>query len=380
MNPAATLTPTGQIAPALVPRRRSRVLGLALLLTLLAALALASLALGTRPVPLAQVWQALWQPDGGVVSDIVWQYRLPRTLLAVAVGAALGVAGVLMQALTRNPLADPGLLGVNAGAAFAVVLAMSLLGWRSHHGLALFALAGAALAAVAVQLLAGRAPPSVRKVRLLLAGTALSACLAAATGIVTLFDVQTFDAWRFWMVGALDGRGLDVLRATAPLMGLGLALGLTQARALDVLALGDELGQSLGQNVARTRLLGFVALVLLCGAATAAAGPLGFVGLLVPHALRLLVGPHWRWMLPYALLAGPLLVLAADVAGRLMARPDEVEAGIVMALVGAPVLMALIVRGGHGPGTGGRRRRGRGLRGLRSLYASRHDSPAQELP
>lgn len=345
--------------------------GLGLLLALLVVLALVSLSLGSRPVALANIWHALWHPTDSAVSEIVWHYRMPRTALAIVVGTALGAAGVLMQALTRNPLADPGLLGVHSGAAFSVVVSMSFLGITSFGGYAVFALTGAAIAAAAVQLLAGKAPPSVRQVRLLLAGTAISACLAAATGIITLFDVHTFDAWRFWMVGGFDGRGLDVLKAAWPLIAMGLVLALTQARALDLLALGDELGQALGQNMLRVRTVGFIAIVLLCGAATAAAGPLGFVGLVVPHMVRLIVGPHWRWILPYGLLAGPVIVLGADVLGRVIARPDEIETGIVMAAVGAPVLMTLIVRGGHGPHRGQGRRRGLGLKRLKRMHDER---------
>lgn len=360
----ASLSPPAPGAPLPAPAHNPdsalwltrRLGGLGLLLVLLAVLTMASLSLGSRPVPLGDIWHALWHPADSAISEIVWHYRVPRTALAIVVGTALGAAGVLMQALTRNPLADPGLLGVHAGAAFAVVISMSFLGITSFGGYAVFALAGAALAAAAVQLLAG---------------TAISACLAAATGIITMFDVHTFDAWRFWMVGGFDGRGLGVLQSVWPLIAVGMVLALTQARALDLLALGDELGQALGQNMLRVRVVGFVAIVLLCGAATAAAGPLGFVGLVVPHVVKLIVGPHWRWILPYGLLGGPVIVLAADVLGRVIARPDEIEAGIVMAAVGAPVLMLLIVRGGHGPHRGQGRRRGLGLKRMKQMHDDR---------
>lgn len=339
--------PLWQDGPAVAPDRQRahrRLAGLVLLLASLACLAAASLMLGNRPLPEAVLWQALWQPGDDLASTIVWQFRLPRTALAVVVGCALGVAGALMQALNRNPLADPGLLGIHAGASLAVVLAMSVLGLRAPATLALFALAGAAAGSLGVQLLAGRAPPGQRRVRLLLAGTALSACLASATAMVTLFDVQTFDAYRFWIVGSLEGRGLDVLGTTGPLVVLGVLLALSQAHALDALGLGDDMGQALGQRLWRVRAVGHAAVVLLCGAATAAAGPIGFIGLVVPHMVRLIVGPHWRWIMAYALLAGPVLVLGADVLGRLIARPDEIEAGIVSALLGAPVLLVLVRR------------------------------------
>ncbi|KAF1020728.1 MAG: Ferric enterobactin transport system permease protein FepD [Paracidovorax wautersii] len=261
----------------------------------LRALDAASLAWGARPLALARIVQMLWSPDDSIDAAIVWHYRMPRTGLAIMVGCALGMAGALMQALTRNPLADPGLLGVHAGAALAVVLAMSLLGLASYGGYVGFALAGAAIAAVGVHVLAGQAPPSVRRVRLLLAGTAVSACLASATAMITLFDVQTFDAYRFWIVGSLADRGYDVLVPALPLVAVGLLLGLSQARALDTLSLGDDLGQALGQRPGRVRAVGLVAIVLLCGAATAAAGPIGFVGLVT----SLLGGAYLAWLLAH---------------------------------------------------------------------------------
>ena len=324
--------------------KTARVLAAPALLLALAGLALASIWLGARPLALAEVWHLLWQPDDSIASAVVWELRLPRTALAVVVGAALGLAGGLMQALTRNPLADPGLLGVNAGAALAVVLAMSVLGITAFEGYVVFALAGAGLAALGVYALSSGASPGTQRVRLLLAGTAISASLAACTGIITLFDSQTFDGYRFWMVGALEGRGAGVLWLTLPFVVLGSGLALAQARALDALALGDDFGQALGLRLPRVRLWSFIAIALLSGAATAAAGPIGFIGLVVPHAVRLLVGPNWRRVLPYCLLAGPVLVLASDVLGRLIARPAEIEVGIVSAFVGAPVLLWLICR------------------------------------
>ena len=337
------------VFPAATPARRAvRGMGLVFLLAALLGLVLASISLGARPIPVVRLWQLLWQPDGSVESAIVWQMRMPRTALGLAVGAALGVAGGVMQALTRNPLADPGLLGINAGAAFAVVLAMSVLGVGSVVGTVGFALLGALLAAVGVYALSSGSSPSTQRVRLLLAGTAISASLASCTGIVTLFDSTTFDAYRFWVVGALDGRNADVLGVMLPLVLAGCGIALWQARALDAMALGDEFGQALGLRLKPVRIWSFIAIALLCGAATAAAGPIAFVGLVIPHAVRLLVGPHWRWILPYGLLAGPVLVLGSDILGRLVAVPNEIEVGIVTAFIGAPVLLALVQRSRKG--------------------------------
>lgn len=335
--------------PTATPARRAaRGIGLILLLAALLGLVLASISLGARPISVSRLWQLLWLPDSSIESAIVWQMRMPRTSLGLAVGAALGVAGGLMQALTRNPLADPGLLGINAGAALSVVLAMSVLGIGGYAGMVGFALMGALLAAIGVFALSSGAAPSVLRVRLLLAGAAISACLHSLTGIVTLFDSSTFDSYRFWVVGALDGRNADVLWLMLPLVLAGCSIALWQARALDAIALGDEFGQALGLRLKPVRIWSFIAIALLCGSATAAAGPIAFVGLVIPHAVRLLVGPHWRWILPYCLVAGPVLVLASDILGRIVAPPGEIEVGIVCAFIGAPVLLALAQRNRKG--------------------------------
>lgn len=318
------------------------------LLACLLALVVASIAMGTRPIGPQDIWHAVRHPFNGVDATVVWQLRMPRVALGVLVGCALGLAGALMQALTRNPIADPGLLGVHSGAAFAVVLAMSWLGITQFAALVGFALCGALAAAVCVYVLSATPVPGAQRVRLLLAGTAISACLAALTGIVTLLQPAVFDSYRFWMVGALEGRGTDVLWLTFALVAIGAVIALAQAQALDALALGDEFGQALGLQLPRVRRWSFLAIALLCGAATAAAGPIGFVGLVTPHVVRLLVGPNWRVVLPYSLMAGPVLVLASDLLGRIVARPAEVEVGIVTAFVGAPVLLALVGRAHKG--------------------------------
>jgi len=302
-------------------------------------LCLVSLGVGARAIPVAEVWTALLHRDGSRDAIIVWQLRMPRTMLTVTVGVALAVAGVIMQAVTRNPLAEPGLLGLNSGASFAVVLAISVLGVTDVAGFIWFAFAGALLAALLVYAL-GTADP----VRLVLAGAALSASLGACTGIVTMFDSATFDSYRFWVVGALATDDPGRTTAILPFVVVGVLLALALGPALNALALGDDLGTALGVRVPWVRAGAVTAIVLLCGAATAAAGPIAFVGLVVPHVLRLLLGPDLRWLLGFCLPCGPILLLASDITGRVLTRPAEIEAGIITAFVGAPVLLWLVTR------------------------------------
>ncbi|MEV4625004.1 iron chelate uptake ABC transporter family permease subunit [Micromonospora sp. NPDC049523] len=321
-----------------------RIAGLLVAVAVLVLLVTVSVALGSRTIALPDVWRVLWHPDGSRDSIVVWQLRMPRTMLGVAVGAALGLAGAVMQALTNNPLADPGLLGVNAGAAFAVVTAIAVFGVTQVTGYVWFAFLGAALAALLVFGLGGRTAGPAGQIRLVLAGAALSASLGACTGIITMFNSTAFDSYRFWVVGSLDSRDAQTLGRIAPFLVVGVLLALTLPRQLNAMALGEDVGRSLGVPAVRMRLVAFTSVTLLCGAATAAAGPIGFVGLVIPHAVRLVVGVDQRWVLPYSLLTAPILVLGSDILGRVVARPGELEVGIVTAFVGAPVLLGLVVR------------------------------------
>lgn len=338
-----------QVAAKTAPRRRrssarSRAIGLLLATLLLAAVMLLSLAVGAKPIPLGTVLHELFRYDGSDDGVVVRSLRIPRTLLGLAVGASLGLAGALMQALTRNPLADPGLLGVNAGAAAAVVTALGVLHVASPSSYVWFALAGAGIAAVAVYALGSRGRSAASPVRLALAGAAISAVLGAFISGVVLLDVDTFNDFRFWSVGALAGRDLSVLYQTGPFLLAGIVIALGLARPLNALALGDDTGRALGAHLGRTRALGVLAVTLLCGAATAAAGPIAFIGLTVPHVARSITGPDQRWVLPYSMVLAPTLLLAADVVGRVIARPGEVEVGIVTAFLGAPVFILLARR------------------------------------
>lgn len=331
----------GSPRPAL--HRRGSAYGVLVLVALLVATGLLSLAVGSRPIPLSRVVDVLLDPDGSDVSAIVHGLRVPRTVLGLAAGAALGIAGALMQGHLRNPLADPGLLGVTSGASFAVVLGIYVLGVDGLAGQAWLALVGAGLASLAVFAI-GSTRRGPDPVSLVLAGTAVTALLAALTQAVVLRDVATLDAYRFWAVGSVTGRGLDVVVQVGPFLLVGLLLAAACTPGLNLLQLGDDVARSLGADPTRHRLMGVAAVMLLAGAATAACGPIVFVGLVVPHVARFLAGVDYRWLVPYAGLVGALVVVLADVLGRVLVRPGELQVGIVMALVGGPVFVMLVRR------------------------------------
>ncbi|MFF2777139.1 FecCD family ABC transporter permease [Streptomyces sp. NPDC058052] len=321
-----------------------RGLGLLAVLAALVLVSLLSIWTGTRGIPFSATWSALWNPDGSETSVIIHDYRIPRTLLGLLVGAALGLSGALMQALTRNPLAEPGLLGISLGSSAGVVVAIAFLGVGSVLGHLWFAFAGAAVASVVVYLLGSAGRQVATPDRLVVAGAAVTAVLYAFNSAVLLLNPRAFDQFRFWTVGSLAGRYLDVVYVILPFVAVGLLIALLLGPSLNALALGDQMGRALGVDVRRTRILGAVGVVLLCGAATAAAGPIAFVGLVVPHIARFVVGPDQRWVLAHSMLLAPVLLVGADVLGRVMGAPGEVQVGIVTAFIGAPVFLALCRR------------------------------------
>nr|WP_216217394.1 iron chelate uptake ABC transporter family permease subunit [Amycolatopsis aidingensis] len=321
--------------------RALRGIGLLAAFGALALVLLLSVWLGTRGIPFGATWDLLWHPDGSENAVIIHAYRIPRTVVGVLVGVALGLSGALMQAITRNPLAEPGVLGVSLGAATGVVVGIAFLGVSTVPGYLWFAVAGAAVATVVVYTIgsAGRAVATPE--RLVLAGAAVTAVLYAFNTAVLLLHPRAFDEFRFWNVGSLAGRDLDVVWPVLPLVVAGVLLALLLTRPLNALAMGDQLGRALGAHIGRTRALGALAATLLCGAATAAAGPIAFVGLAVPHIARMIVGPDQRWVLPYSLVLAPTLLVGSDVLGRVIAGPGEVQVGIVTAFLGAPLFIAL---------------------------------------
>lgn len=306
-------------------------------------MAIIGLGLGSHPVPPATVVEAVFAYDPTRNDHlVVIASRLPRTVLGVLVGAALGIAGALMQSLTRNPLADPGILGVNAGASLLVVIGIAYFGIASVHGYIWFAFIGAALAAVLVHTLGSAHRSAATPVRIALAGTAVGIAITAVTQMVLISNEPAFQYFRFWAVGSLQGRGFDIILAVAPFVVVGVLLALLLARPLDALALGDGAAQALGTNVALTRGTTAIAVVLLAGAATAAAGPIGFIGLAAAHIVRRVTGDAHRWLLPCSAMVGAGLLVAADAIGRVLVAPMDLQTGISAALLGSPLFVLLV--------------------------------------
>jgi len=321
----------------------TRIAGLAGLGACLAFVCALSIAVGSRSIDLSIVVDALTGAgQDSTAQTVVRDIRVPRTLLGVLVGAALGLSGALLQGVTRNPLADPSIMGLSAGAAVFVVLGIATLGVDQLSGYVWLAFAGTVVAAVLVYAVASFGREGATPVKLALAGAAVAAGLWSVTTGVVMTDLDALDQIRFWQLGSLAGRNMPVLEQVAPFIGVGLVLALVCGRALNALALGDHTARSLGQRVELTRLLVLAAVTILCGAATAACGPIVFVGLVVPHVARAICGPDYRWILPYSLILAPLIFLAADVIGRLVVAPGELEVGVVLGVLGAPFFVALI--------------------------------------
>ncbi|MFJ3672981.1 FecCD family ABC transporter permease [Streptomyces sp. NPDC090106] len=330
-----------ETAPAPPGRRAIRALGLLLSVVLLVLVALASIAIGAKELTLPQVWHGLFE-NSGTYGDVVVTDRLWRTVLGLLAGAALGLSGTVLQALTRNPLADPGLLGINAGASAAVVTAITFFGITSLDGYVWFAFLGAAAVGALVWFLGGSR--GATPVRLALAGTAISAALYGYLQAVMISDEAALGKMRFWTVGSLTSASESTILQVLPFLAGGSLLALALARPLNAMEMGDDTAKALGANLNRTRALSMLAAVVLCGAATAACGPIVFVGLMVPHVVRSFTGPDLRWIMPYAALLSPVLLLGADVVGRVVARPSELQVGIVTAILGGPVFIFLVRR------------------------------------
>jgi iron complex transport system permease protein len=320
-----------------------RLVWLLLALVALVLAGVASVSFGVRSVGLSDLLAGVAGADSTIAEAAV-NRRVPRTVLAMLVGAALGLAGAVMQGVTRNPLADPGILGVTTGASLAVVTGIAFFGLSAPTAYVWVAIAGAAAAATLVYTIGSLGRGGATPLKLALAGAATSAAFSSLVSAVLLPRIDVLDQFRFWQVGGVGGASFSRTAQVVPFLVVGTLICFAAARGLNSLALGDDVAAGLGERVATTRLLAAVGAVLLCGAATAVAGPIGFVGLAVPHLSRLLVGIDHRWLLPFSTVAGAVLLTAADVAGRLVARPAEVDVGIVTALLGAPLFIWIVRR------------------------------------
>ncbi|MFD5141812.1 FecCD family ABC transporter permease [Streptomyces sp. NPDC058401] len=330
--------------------RRRRIVGLAAVLVILAAAALVSLAVGARALSPAEAWHGLFagpDPDQKLSEArlIMRTVRVPRTVLAIVAGIALGVGGALIQGYTRNPIADTGLLGVNTGASFAVVSAIALFGFTDPFQYVWFAFLGAALAGVVVFGLSSIGRGAGNPLTLALAGQGVTVFLMAMTTAIALSDKAALNALRFWNAGSVAGVGFDVIWPVTAFIVVGLVLALTTLPSVNLLNLGDDVARGLGVNIALVRTVGILAITLLAGAATAACGPIAFLGLMVAHVARHLAGPDYRWLVPYAGLLGAVVLLVCDIVGRVVVRPGELDAGILVALLGAPFFAVLVWRG-----------------------------------
>ncbi|MFD3616353.1 FecCD family ABC transporter permease [Streptomyces sp. NPDC058676] len=330
--------------------RQRRVVGLGTLVVILVVTGAVSLAVGARALSPAEVWHGLFAaPDSDQrlteIRLIVETVRVPRTVLAIVAGVALGIAGALIQGYTRNPIADTGLLGVNTGASFAVVSVIAVFGFSNPFQYVWFAFLGAALAGVVVFGLASIGRGAGNPLTLALAGQGITVFLMAMTTAVALSNQASLNALRFWNAGSVAGVGFDVIWPVTGFIAVGLVLALTTLPTINLLNLGDDVARGLGANIALSRTVGIVAITLLAGAATAACGPIAFLGLMVAHVARYLTGPDYRWLVPYAGLLGAVILLVCDIVGRLVVRPGELDAGVVVALLGAPFFAVLVWRG-----------------------------------
>ncbi len=327
-----------------IGRKKSHLLlvtGLSLSLLILFLCLLASMSFGAADISLDSVYAALIGFDGSTDHLIIRTVRLPRSLIAIFVGAAIAVAGTLMQGLTRNPLADPGILGINAGAAMAVVMASFIFGTSSPSVYTWCAFLGAGVAAVIVYLLGSLGRGGMTPLNITIAGAALTAFLSSLTTAILILSQKTLDEVRFWLAGSLAGSDLTLFLQVLPYMAIGLAIAFALSRPITTLSLGEDIARGLGQRTAWVKVTAAVSVVLLAGSSVAAAGPIGFIGLIIPHIVRWFVGFDYRWIIPYSAVFGAIFLVIADIGARLLIKPQELPVGVMTALFGAPFFIYL---------------------------------------
>ena len=316
--------------------------GLILGISILGLSLIGSITWGAADIAFSDIYQSFTAYDGSTNHLIIRTVRLPRSLIATLVGASLAVAGAIMQGLTRNPLASPGILGVNAGAAFAVVVGTFIAGSSSLTIYAWYAFAGAAISAIAVYFLGSLGRGGLTPFNLTIAGAAITAFISSITSGILILSQRTLEEIRFWLAGSVAGRDLNLLLQVLPYICVGLVIAIALSRQITILSLGEDTAKSLGQSTALIKILAAISIILLAGASVAIAGPIGFVGLIVPHIVRFLVGVDYRWILPYSAILGAIMMLIADLCGRLVIQPSELPVGLVMPLIGAPFFIYLI--------------------------------------
>jgi iron complex transport system permease protein len=300
-----------------------------------------SITLGAANIPLEKIYSAFTAFDGSREHLIIRTIRLPRSLLAIVVGASMSTAGAIMQGITRNPLADPGILGINAGAAFAVALAIFAFGASSPSIYIWYALMGAGVTAISVYVFASLGRGGITPLNLTIAGAAISAFLASLTTGILIVSQRTLEEIRFWLVGSLAGADETIIWQILPYICMGMILALALARQITILNLGEDIARGLGQKTLWVKMTAAISVLLLAGSSVAAAGSIGLIGLVVPYITRMLIGVDYRWVIPYSALFGAILLLASDVAARLVIQPQEVPVGVMTALVGAPFFVYL---------------------------------------
>ncbi|BBF43522.1 iron compound ABC uptake transporter permease protein PiaB [Lachnospiraceae bacterium KM106-2] len=303
--------------------------------------AIASLAIGSRSIPFSDVMHALLHSENQTFDALVVRERIPRTIFTIIAGSALGVSGALMQSITRNPIADPSILGVNTGASLFVVSGITFFHISTANQYIWFALIGAFVTSILVYGIASVGPGGMTPIKLALAGAAASAALSSVVSLIVLPRNDVMNTFRFWQVGSVSGATWEGIKAMLPFLAVGLIISLILTPSLNALALGEEAAVGLGVNIPVVRICGTMASVLLCGATTALAGPIGFVGLMIPHTVRLVVGPDMRGIVPMSALGGAILLLCSDILGRVIGSPSELEVGIVTAFIGAPILIMI---------------------------------------
>jgi iron complex transport system permease protein len=300
-----------------------------------------SLAFGSKNVGFSQAINALINSDDMSFSAIVVRERIPRTIFSVMAGASLGISGALMQSITRNPIADPSILGVNTGASLFVVIGIAFFNINSANEYIWIALAGAGITSIFVYGIASIGSGGMTPIKLALAGSATSAVLTSLVSVIILPRSEVMNAYRFWQVGSVSGATWDSINLILPYLIIGLIISIISTPALDILALGDDVATGLGVNIGIIRIICAIAGVILCGAITAIAGPIGFVGLMIPHSIRLILGANLRGLVPMSAIGGAVLLTISDVLGRVIGSPGELQVGIITAFFGAPILIII---------------------------------------